>query len=64
MNGIGVYVLAEEGFIDSGVADVEMDLNAPIEYYNLNGVRVDSRNLVPGLYITRQGAKASKVVVK
>ncbi len=64
MNGMGVYVLAEEGFVDAGVSDVEMDLNAPIEYYNLNGVRVDSNNLVPGLYITRQGAKASKVVVK
>ena len=63
MNGMGVYLLAEEGFVD-GVADIEMDLNAPIEYYNLNGVRVDNNNLVPGLYITRQGAKASKVVVK
>ena len=63
MNGMGVYLLAEEGFVD-GVADIEMDLNAPIEYYNLNGVRVDNNNLVPGLYITRQGAKASKVIVK
>ena len=52
MNGMGVYLLAEEGFVD-GVADIEMDLNAPIEYYNLNGVRVDGNNLVPGLYITR-----------
>lgn len=63
MNGMGLYLLAEEGFVD-GVSDVEIDLNAPVEYYNLNGVRVDAGNLVPGLYITRQGAKASKVVVK
>ena len=38
--------------------------NAPVEYFNLNGVEVSSDNLVPGLYITRQGTKTAKVVVK
>lgn len=49
---------------NSGVADIIIDANAPAEYYNINGTRVDSDNLVPGLYIIRQGAKASKVIVR
>lgn len=48
----------------SGIADVDADLNAPVEYFNLQGVRVAADQLVPGLYITRQGGKTSKVVVK
>ena len=50
---------------NSGVADIVIaDENAPVEFYNLNGVRVNSDNLVPGLYIRRQGAKASKIIVR
>lgn len=46
---------------NAGVAEIVIDdENAPVEFYNLNGVRVNSDNLVPGLYIRRQGAKASK----
>ncbi len=37
---------------------------APAEYFNLNGVRVNSSALAPGLYIKRQGGKAEKVFVK
>ena len=50
----------------SGVEEVEAeeDVNAPAVYYNLNGVAVDAANLVPGLYIRVQGAKATKVLVK
>ena len=40
------------------------DNNAPVEYFNLNGVRVEGGNLVPGVYIRRQGSVATKVVVK
>lgn len=36
--------------------------NAPVEYYNLQGVRVD--NPQPGIYIRRQGSKVSKVLLK
>lgn len=32
--------------------------------YNHEGAPVDSDNLVPGLYIRRQGAKASKIIVR
>lgn len=36
--------------------------NAPVEYFNLQGMRVDGKSA--GLYIRRQGAKASKVIIK
>lgn len=47
-----------------GIAGVEADDNAPVEYFSLQGVRVAADALVPGLYIRRQGDKAVKVVVK
>ena len=48
--------------IAAGVTDVEVDENAPVEYYNLQGVRV--ANPTTGLYIRRQGNSVSKVVFK
>lgn len=48
----------------SGIASVEAELNAPVEYYNVNGVRVSEENLTSGLYIRRQGNKVQKVIVK
>ncbi len=45
-----------------GVSDIAADDNAPVEYYNLQGVRVE--NPAAGLYIRRQGSKVSKVIVK
>lgn len=45
----------------SGVMNIELDLNAPVEYYNLQGVRVE--NPTSGLYIRRQGNNVSKVVL-
>lgn len=67
-NGVGVYTVAPENWIDpyaNAVNDIVADdVNAPVEYFNLNGVAVDADNLTPGLYITRQGSKANKVVVK
>lgn len=62
-NGLGVYTLAQEGFVN-GVSNIITDnTNAPVEYFNLNGVRVQGE-LVPGLYIKRQGTEASKVVIR
>lgn len=49
----------------SGVEDIiagEEDNNAPVEYYNINGVRVE--NPAAGLYIKRQGSKVSKVIIR
>lgn len=48
--------------IAAGVTDVEVDENAPVEYYNLQGVRVE--NPTTGLYIRRQGNSVSKVVIR
>lgn len=36
--------------------------DAPVEYYNLNGVKVD--NPSGGIYIRRQGNRTSKVIIK
>lgn len=48
---------------DSGIEGIEADgSDAPVEYYNLNGVRV--ANPENGLYIKRQGDKVTKVLVK
>ena len=68
-NGMAVYTVAPIGWdnpYDAGVDGIMADdnSNAPVEYFNLNGVEVSSDNLVPGLYITRQGTKTAKVVVK
>lgn len=48
--------------ITNGVDDIIVDENAPVEYYNLQGVRV--ANPENGIYIRRQGSKVSKVLVK
>lgn len=49
---------------ESGVEGIEADANAPVEYYNLQGVSVNADNLVPGIYVRRQGSKVEKVIVK
>ncbi|MDE5849739.1 MAG: hypothetical protein K2H38_06330 [Muribaculaceae bacterium] len=62
-NGCHIYfitVTADSG--TSAVENVAIDENAPVEYYNLQGVRV--ANPENGLYIKRQGNKTVKVLVK
>lgn len=58
LNSINVYTNG----VPTGVEDVTVDENAPVEYYNLQGVRV--ANPENGIYIRRQGSKVSKVLVK
>ncbi len=53
------YIGAKAG-IDATVVD--SNDNAPVEYFNMLGVRVN--NPENGLYIKRQGKKVSKVIVK
>lgn len=49
--------------VDVGaINEVSVDKKAPVEYYNLQGVRV--ANPENGLYIRRQGNKSSKVLFK
>lgn len=43
---------------------VDADENAPVEYYNLQGMRINNVDNNPGLYIRKQGNKATKVYVK
>lgn len=59
---MAVYLVAEEGF-EAGVNDiaVDNDVNAPAEYFNLQGVKVN--NPANGLYIVRQGNKVTKQYV-
>ena len=47
----------------TGIEEVveEVDIEAPVEYYNLQGVRVMNPN--NGLYIKRQGNKVTKVIL-
>lgn len=47
-----------------GVDNVNAVENAPVEFFNLQGIRVNAETLTPGIYIRRQGASASKVLVK
>lgn len=53
-----------EGSINenTGIDNIEAADNAPVEYFNLQGVRV--ANPENGLYIRRQGNKVTKVIVK
>ncbi len=44
----------------SSIEDITVDANAPVEYFNIHGVRV--ANPENGIYIVRQGAKVSKIV--
>lgn len=48
----------------SGITDIEADGNAPVEYFNLQGMPVNADNLTPGIYIRRQGGKVTKILVR
>lgn len=49
--------------ISTSVVDVIADdENAPVEYFNLQGVRVENP-AAGGLYIKRQGSKVTKVIL-
>lgn len=49
----------------AAIEGIEIDsANAPIEFYNLNGVRVNGDSLAPGIYIRRQGNDVKKILVR
>lgn len=51
--------------VQQGLEEIGIDpTDGPVEYFNLQGIRVSADNLVPGFYIVRQGAKTIKVLVK
>ncbi|MCC8071169.1 MAG: DUF4465 domain-containing protein [Bacteroidales bacterium] len=43
---------------------VATDPNAPVEYYNLQGVRVAADRLTPGYYIVKQGNNVKKTLIR
>lgn len=45
-------------------ADVAPEVSAEVEYYNLQGIRVNPDNLKTGIYIRRQGKEVKKILVK
>lgn len=58
---INVYYVPASG--QTGIESVTAaDEDAPVEYYNLQGVRV--MNPTAGLYIVKQGGKVSKTVIR
>lgn len=49
----------------SAIHAVETDNSAAaVEYYNIQGMRVNPENLTPGLYIRRQGTDVKKIYLK
>ena len=46
--------------IETGITNISADENAPVEYFNLQGVRV--ANPENGIFIVRQGSKVTKVI--
>lgn len=58
-----IYTLKVTYKSTSGVADAAVDADAAVEYYNLQGVRIQG-DLTPGLYIRRQGTSTSKVIIR
>ena len=46
----------------SAVEGIVSDENAPVEYFNLQGIRVE--NPAAGIYIRRQGTHTSKIIIK
>lgn len=49
----------------AGISDIVIDnTNAPVYYYNLQGIRVSENNLTPGTYIRRQGTDVKKVYIR
>lgn len=58
---LNALVLTKSG---TAVSEVEIaDENAPVEYYNLQGMKV-SGELAPGIYVRRQGNNVVKVLIK
>ena len=48
-------------FYPSAIEDTMIDDNAPVEYYNLQGIKVNADELGSGVYIKKQGNKVSKI---
>ncbi len=54
------YTFAVPGDQLTAIQEVGIDANAPVEYYNLQGVKVE--NPEKGIFIMKQGSKTTKIV--
>lgn len=59
-----LLVTAKFTSVGNSIEMIEAADDADAVYYNLQGVRVDRANLVPGIYVRRSADKAQKVIVK
>lgn len=62
VQAIRVFTYTDNGYDSSAVEGIEAAEDAPVVFYNLQGVQVSGNQ--PGIYVRRQGDKTSKVVVK
>lgn len=59
-----VDVTVEFSNLLGSIEGVEFDAaNGPVEYYNLQGMKVEAKHLTPGMYIVRQGGKSTKQLI-
>lgn len=63
-SGIPINVTFTTNPASSGIDSIAADENAPVEYFNLQGIKIAADHLTPGLYIKRQGKTVSKVILK
>lgn len=57
---VAKYTFAVPGDQLTSIQEVGADANAPVEYYNLQGVKVE--NPEKGIFIKKQGSKTTKIV--
>lgn len=63
--GIPIEVEFNGQLKGSAISDIEQDnSNSPVEYYNIQGMRVNPDNLTNGIYIRRQGTDVKKVIIR
>lgn len=62
-NRQGEFAIKLPNTIDA-VATIDTDVDAPVEYYTIDGMKVNGAELAPGLYVVRQGARSWKQMVK
>ena len=62
-NGFAVFATTNTAGVEDIIVD-GVDNDAPVEYYNLQGVKVAPETLTPGVYIRRQGSTTTKVSIR
>lgn len=63
-NGLCAYEVYDSEVSGIGCRESDAKLELPIEYYNLQGVKVSKENMMPGVYIRKQVSRVDKIIVK